>query len=323
MTTIAIGIATRRRPEGLQRLLEALGGLTFTKQPKPDLVVLVADNDPSGSAAPVCRAMEPRLNVRLIYAMERRPGLSFVRNHILDLVPAKAAALAFIDDDEVPAPGWLDELLDAWRHHGCAIVAGRVEPAFSDPVPEWIHCGDFFQSPHQPSGQPTSRGGAGNCLIDARVFRDLGLRFDDAFAGTGGEDNHFFWRVAAMGYSVIWSEEAVITEWISRERTSVRWLARREYREGGTLALVERDLRPVLRTRVRRAARGAVRIGQGAVRLGVSPPLTPPLTARAVQGIKLIARGMGMIAGSLGYRYAEYARRDMASTEMRAAAHSA
>ncbi|HET7599918.1 MAG TPA: glycosyltransferase, partial [Gemmatimonadales bacterium] len=244
----------------------------------------------------------------LVYAAEPRPGLAAVRNRLLELAPPGAAALALIDDDEVPEPDWLDALIAEWRRTGAGIVAGRVEPHFPEPVPEWVRRGPFFRTARQLTGAPTRRGGSCNCLIDARVFRTLGLRFDESYSESGGEDTHYFWSVAAMGERVVWCDDAVVTEWIPRERATVRWLARREFREGGTVALVERDLGASRLRRAARVIRGVVRVGQGVLQVGTSPPLGPYLTARAVQGLKLAARGAGMIAGTLGMRYREYAR---------------
>jgi len=306
---VAIGVATCRRPEGLARLLDGLAGLTFVKQARPALTVIVADNDPDRSGAAVCAARRSPLGLPLVYAAEPRAGLSFVRNRVLDLVPAEAGALALIDDDEVPASDWLDELLDCWQRTGAAIVTGRVEPRFAGPVPEWVSAGRFFRSPVQRTGSPTRRGGTCNCLIDARVFRQLGVRFETAYAHTGGEDTHCFWRVAALGEAVLWCDEAIVHEWVPPERTTVGWLARREYREGGTVALVERDLGASAVARGGRILRGAGRIAQGVLWLVSSPPLSPRLAARAVEGVKLAARGLGMIAGTLGVRFLEYGPR--------------
>jgi hypothetical protein len=305
---VAIGVATWRRPAGLARLLDGLAALRFERVPRPACTLVVVDNDPLGSALSVIRSAPSRLGLPVISAIERTPGLAAVRNRLLDLVPADACAVALIDDDQVPEPGWLDALLAARAGTGAAIVAGRVEPRLPDPAPAWVSHGSFFRVAGQRTGARTRRGGAGNCLIDARVFRQLGLRFAEAYGVTGGEDTHLFWRVAALGESVVWCDEAVVVEWIPPERATLRWLLRREYREGGTVALVERDLGASPARRLERVLRGAARIGQGVVQAGISPPIGARLTARAVQGAKLAARGAGMIAGVLGARFREYAR---------------
>jgi glycosyltransferase involved in cell wall biosynthesis len=305
---IAIGVPTWRRLDGLARLIDGLATLRFERVPRPACTLIVVDNDPLGSAAPVIESARRRLGFPVISAVEPTPGLAAVRNRLLDLIPADAAALALIDDDEVPEPGWLDALLVERARTGAAIVAGRVEPHFPAPVPAWVTEGALFRAARQRTGTFTRRGGSCNCLIDARVFRQFGLRFADAYGETGGEDTHFFWRAAALGEPIVWCDEAVVVEWIPPERATVRWLLRREYREGGTVALVERDLGASTMRRLERMARGAARIGQGVVQAGISPPVGPRLTARAVQGAKLVARGAGMIAGVLGVRFREYAR---------------
>ncbi len=309
MTThVAIGIATWRRPDGLVRLLEGIGALTFKRVAPPARTLLVVDNDPAGSAEALSRAAAQQIGLPLRYAVEPTPGLTAVRNRLLDLVPTDAAALAFIDDDEVPELGWLDALLAEQQRTGAAIVVGRVEPHFPERVPAWVSEGRFFRAAHHANGAPTRRGGSCNCLIAARVFREHGLRFAEQYAETGGEDTHFLWRAAALGEHVIWCDDAVVTEWIPPERATLRWLVRREYREGGTVALVERDLGASTLRRAERVLRGAARIGQGLAQAGTSPPVGRRLTARAVQGVKLVARGTGMIAGVLGVRFREYAR---------------
>ncbi|HEU4588888.1 MAG TPA: glycosyltransferase [Gemmatimonadales bacterium] len=305
---VAIGVATFRRPDGLARLVDGLAALRFERGPRPACTLIVVDNDPLRSAAPVIESAQRRLGFPVLAAAEPTPGLAAVRNRLLDLVPADAAALALIDDDEVPEPDWLDALLAVRARTGAAIVAGRVEPHFPAPVPAWVTEGALFRAARQRTGTFTRRGGSCNCLIDARVFRQLGLRFADAYGETGGEDTHLFWRAARLGEPVVWCDEAVVVEWIPPERATLRWLLRREYREGGTVALVERDLGASALRQVERVMRGAARIGQGMVQAGTSPPVGPRLTARAVQGAKLVARGAGMIAGVLGVRFREYAR---------------
>jgi glycosyltransferase involved in cell wall biosynthesis len=305
---VAIGVATWRRPDGLARLIDGLAALQFERVPRPACTLIVVDNDPLGGAASVIESARRRLCFPVISAVEPTPGLAAVRNRLLDLVPADAAALALIDDDEVPESGWLDALLAERARAGAAIVAGRVEPHFPARVPAWVTEGALFRVAPQRTGAATRRGGSCNCLIDARVFRQLGLRFADAYGETGGEDTHLFWRVAALGEPVVWCDEAVVVEWIPPERATLGWLLRREYREGGTVALVERDLGASAMRRVERMVRGAARIGQGLLQAGMSPPVGPRLTARAVQGAKLVARGAGMIAGVLGVRFREYAR---------------
>ena len=47
------------------------------------------------------------------YVHEPAPGISAGRNRALDEA-GDADLLSFIDDDEVPRPGWLSALIDTW-----------------------------------------------------------------------------------------------------------------------------------------------------------------------------------------------------------------
>ncbi|WP_425454326.1 glycosyltransferase family 2 protein [Luteococcus japonicus] len=51
------------------------------------------------------------------YVNETAPGLAAVRNRALDEA-GNANLLAFIDDDETPAAGWLQHLVRTWRATG-------------------------------------------------------------------------------------------------------------------------------------------------------------------------------------------------------------
>ena len=44
------------------------------------------------------------------YGYEEKPGLPHVRNKAVQIARQFADAIAFVDDDEVPSPGWLKYL---------------------------------------------------------------------------------------------------------------------------------------------------------------------------------------------------------------------
>jgi glycosyltransferase involved in cell wall biosynthesis len=138
---VAICCITFRRPDGLSRLLDGLNELTFHKNPEPDISVVVIDND---GAAPMRAQIEARragFRWQLRYGCEPVRGVSSARNRALDLVPPDAACIASIDDDEVPVPGWLDELLYVRRTYRAAIVQGPVRPHFLSPPRSSGDCG--------------------------------------------------------------------------------------------------------------------------------------------------------------------------------------
>lgn len=109
---VGICVATFRRPGRLRKLMKGLVSLSFRHVPVPNVVVVVADNDPElGEAAQVCKEFEHG-RWPIIYTPEPHRGISYARNAaVKTAIESGAEWIAFIDDDEVPLPFWLDELL--------------------------------------------------------------------------------------------------------------------------------------------------------------------------------------------------------------------
>jgi glycosyltransferase involved in cell wall biosynthesis len=299
---VAICCITFRRPDGLSRLLDGLNELTFHKNPEPDISVVVIDND---GAAPMRAQIEARragFRWQLRYGCEPVRGVSSARNRALDLVPPDAACIASIDDDEVPVPGWLDELLYVRRTYRAAIVQGPVRPHFLSPPPRWLIRGRFLELGPYRDGASLHYGYTGNSLIDAAVVRRLRLRFDPRFDRTGGEDQRFFGRAIASGHGVVTSAHAVVHEWIPASRATLPYLLRRRFRMGTTLAMIDR-IEGGKRRLALRALKGVGRIGLGLTQ-------TTTLLSRGPAGLAAalctMAWGAGALAGLLGVTHREY-----------------
>jgi glycosyltransferase involved in cell wall biosynthesis len=308
MTSVSICVATYERPNGLRRLLEGLAGLRFEKHPAPEIEVLVIDNESAGRAAIVCDAVRPRFPWRLEAFEEPRRGITYARNRGLLAVRAEADFIAFIDDDEVPDPGWLDALLRAQARFDSDVVTGPVYPRFELGVPRWIERGRFFGPRQHPDGHSLEVAFTNNVLLRASLPRELGRMFDHQFALTGGEDTDFFMRAHRAGYRIVWAAEAVVHEFVPASRTTVGWLLRRGYREWGSHSRCERVLYPSMAVRAERVLKASTLVVSGLASL--------PITAlmgrhHLVRSLLTTARGLGSLAGLLGHHYAEY--RDPAS----------
>ncbi|HMR33242.1 MAG TPA: glycosyltransferase [Geminicoccaceae bacterium] len=299
---VAVCCITFRRPDGLRSLLEGLARLGFARVPAPRITVIVVDND---AAEPMREVVE---NVRggfpwgLVYASEAVQGVASARNRCLDLVPADADYIASIDDDEVPVPGWLDELLAVAREHGAPIVQGPVRPAFVASPPGWVERGRFLELGPYEDGRALHFGYAGNCLIEAAVVRRLGLRFDERFNRTGGEDQHFFGTALKAGLPIVTAAGAIVDETVPPGRATLRYLLRRRFRMGNTLAMIER----IDGGRSALAARALKGCGRIAVGIGQCVLLAPRGLAGLATGLCNMAWGTGALVGLLGLRYREY-----------------
>src|ERR1700722_748920 len=110
MIETSIVIPSYRRPDDLARAIESVlrqEGVAGSYE------VLVVDNDPDGSAAPVVEQLAVTSAIPIRYVLEARPGISHARN--TGVAQAAGRYLAFLDDDEVVGLDWLAHMLDTLR----------------------------------------------------------------------------------------------------------------------------------------------------------------------------------------------------------------
>lgn len=296
---VAVCIPTFRRPEWLGHLLTSLGELTFASGVAPRVEIVVVDNDADQSAREVCERIAAQIPWPILYEPEPRRGISYVRNRALEVARPRAHFIAFVDDDEVVEPDWLDQLLRVERATGADVVIGPVLRRFECEVPAWVRRGEFFVYRRHATGDPVAEPATNNALVRSSMLEELGIEFDHRFALTGGEDTHFFFRIAAAGRKIVWADEAVVWEWIPASRVRLGWILQRIYIGANNYAMLERELDPAPRTLAVRMAKGLARIGFGAATLPFS---WLGGRHRAARSLWQIWHGAGNIAGVLGTR---------------------
>jgi GT2 family glycosyltransferase len=237
----------------------------------------------------------------LKYVVESRRGISQTRNRAISQV-GEVDFIALIDDDEVPEPVWLDELLWAQERFRADVVAGPVLPSFAEGVPDWVKQSKLFDRPPHASGDFLDCCSTNNALIARTVF-DRVQGFDERFGLTGGEDTHFFFRVRRAGFKIVWSTHATVSETISRDRANLGWLLRRAFRGGNSWTLVESTLDKRISTRLVRVFKAAGRIILGIIRTPMSLFLGRAAITRSLRSICL---GAGMLAGLVDWEYQAY-----------------
>jgi GT2 family glycosyltransferase len=296
---VGICVTTFKRPDLLRQLLVGLSQLTFDRMPTPEILVVIVDNDISRSAAEICDAAQ--LPWKAKYVVESRRGISQARNRAIREAE-DPDYLVFIDDDEVPTPAWLDELLWAQSHFDSDVVCGPVIPRFATGVPEWVKTGRFFMRNTDTNGRPVEFCGSGNVLISREVINSI-PSFDERFAFTGGEDTQFFLRVRRAGFSIVCSEGGVVYETIPASRASMRYLLRRAYQGGNSWVLCESSLDCRMSTRMSRIAKAGGRIVQGALSACLSPVYGKAALAHALSTLFV---GVGMMAALTGRNFQPY-----------------
>lgn len=287
----------------LERLLSSLDGLTFATSIRPEIEVVVVDNDADRSALDCVRRRTAVAAWPMRYVHEPRTGIAQARNAALAFCEGRHDFVAFVDDDEVVEPRWLDQLLATQAETRADAVAGPVVAEFDAGVSAWIARGRFFTRPRRATGEEIHAAGTGNVLIGMAAVGRLGLRFDERFGLSGGEDTHFFMRARRAGFRIVWADAARVRERVPASRANAAWLLRRAFREGNVFVACERDVLRSPWVNALRVLKAAAHVARGVAL--ASPGL---VLGRAVglHGLREASLGAGMLSAIVGWRADEY-----------------
>ncbi len=300
---VSICIITYRRPEGLRQLLEAIDQLKFERIVPPQIEVAIVDNDATGIAYEFCQQIKSKFKWPIVCKIELQRGISYARNRAIATASHRSEFLVAIDDDEIPEPQWLEELLLVQQQYAADVVAGPVLPKFAPDAPKWVKKGGFFDLPRFRTGESIKVAFAGNVLVRASILKNLARPFDERFALTGGEDSDLFMRLYLAGYKMVWADRAIAYESIPITRTTKKYILQRGYRSWSTHSLLERELYPSVKVQGIRVIKG---LGLMAIGLLLLLPSLFQGKHAVVKALRSIYRGCGTIAGLLGIHYEEY-----------------
>ena len=307
MISIVIAACTYKRPAGLRTLLAALDKLRPKNVGKNQIAIVIVDNSEDLGAQAAVAEYAGTGQFAVHYVSERRKGIAHARNAVLAKARSLAAThLAFIDDDEVPEPDWLDQLLTALQGSGAAAAVGPVLPVFESVPARYVPIQSYLiERPHR-EGLATE-GHTCNCLMDLSAIAASNLTFDTRFNEMGGEDTDFFDRMRRSGHVIAWAQSAIVHEYVPRARMRPQWLLRRWYRTGSTEAAMKSRTMGPASSRVVNLGMGLVRIAAGSAKVLAAVVFQSwRQPAMLTASCYTLCRGCGFVAYSLGYNYREY-----------------
>jgi len=210
--TATVAVCTRERPELLAACIEGLvsAGLACCE-------ILIVDNCPTTDRTAQVVARFPSVR----YVREDRPGLNSARNCAFQ--HARGEVVAFVDDDAVIDPDWLDRLLTPFHDPEVLAVTGLTLPLelrtpsqqHFERLSGFTRRGFKRRTFCWPAHHPLSTGmvGAGvNMAVRRDALAILG-GFDPALdAGTptrSGGDHEYFARILRAGYKIVYEPRAV------------------------------------------------------------------------------------------------------------------
>jgi glycosyltransferase involved in cell wall biosynthesis len=239
---VTVCICTHDRPGYLSDCLEGLRQQTVGDE---RFDILVVDSASTGDVpAQLARLVRGLRNARLLRVA--RAGVSVARN-----TGAREAAgdyIAYIDDDAIPDPDWIERILAAIGEADPppAMIGGRILPQWEAPLPFWwppslrgslsiieVEGQGEYRTAALPSGlEPYGA----NMVVHVPALRAIG-----GFGGQSGrigeallsdEEVQLAWRLQDAGHSARYDSRIVVRHQIQRARLTPAWLLSRLYWQG-------------------------------------------------------------------------------------------
>ena len=212
---------------------------------EPIEVVLVIDGNPEVYKHAV-DDFGDRENVT-IHDNEENRGISYSRTKGAEL--ASGEIVAFIDDDGVAEPDWIEKHVETYEETDAVAVAGYVAPNWRNEKPDFFP-EEFYwlvgctETGFAEDGEEVRNGYGSNVSYKRDVFLDVGGY--DVNTGRKG-DRHIQAHEApvgirireAYGKGVVYVEDAVVHHTLFEYRGEFRWLVFRSFWQGFSKRVME------------------------------------------------------------------------------------
>lgn len=229
--SISICIITYKRPLLLKQLLYSLSSQIINENHSINLTIV--DNDKNATAQKVVHQFQVESPFPLVYEIEKKRGIPFARNKAISL-NKENDVIIFIDDDEIAENHWLQNLITTYINNDYHIVAGPVKREFEIKPPKWIRKLNLFTQKEYKDGEIINSSGTGNILFSNKILELVEGPFDERFSLTGGTDSLLLSDLEKLGYKIIWSKNAIVTEVVPKSRLTLKWILNRSFRIGNT-----------------------------------------------------------------------------------------
>jgi len=213
-------------------IIDAIDSLYRQTLGRERFEVFVVDNNSNDDTGRRCMEyINEHPDYRCTYLTEPRQGASYARN--TGAAAARGAFLAFMDDDAVADPDFLEKTLAFFnRHPEAGGMGGRIIPKYIPAEPGWMSkyvsslVGNFDYSPTEVVFAPTRYPLESNMVIRKTDF-DAVHGFDEDLPGVkgtlriGGEGKAFFFKLKALG-KTIWYDPDVRVQHVVEVRKLTR-----------------------------------------------------------------------------------------------------
>lgn len=252
---ISVIICTFNRAAYLPKALQSLVEQTLSAEQFEVIVVDNASTDRTRQV--VLEDFSGMRNLRYVY--EPVPGANHARN--TGRRESRAEYLAYMDDDVIVSPRWLELILEVFESvtPPPGAVGGRIEPIWEAPRPLWLSDDMLrFLAVLDVSAEPTFLNDrqwlmSANMAFPKRVLEEAG-GFDVHMGRVGNkllsmDENLLQQRLRELGYGLFYHPDMAVRHHVPAGRLTKNWFLRRMYWEGASLAVaqVHRDSPSALR----------------------------------------------------------------------------
>ena len=238
---IAIGVATRNRPDMLTKCLAS-----FLAMKLPEGVAInyfIVENNDALTVSSIVDEFAKHLasphSAKLLHEPEL--GIPFARNRALDEATERQCRwLIFVDDDETVDPLWLSSLLLGAETKNYDLAAGPVVPTRPEGelTAKQLSVFEYYVSGAQRRlavrNKNFAAGEEGRIDLETNnwigrisALQKAGLRFDETMRHTGGTDTDLSRRAKRIGLKLGWVSEAIVYEVVPHGRLTLNYVYQR------------------------------------------------------------------------------------------------
>lgn len=252
LPSISVVVCSHDRLHYVRACMESLGKQTVGRDGFE--IILVDSGSPPPVAAEMKRIADETPSTRLVRL--DISGVSLARNE-----GARAASgdyVAYIDDDAMAMPDWIEKIQHVLAEHGCepVVLGGKVLPVWESPLPNWWPAslrGVLSIIEHEGAGEyrtgavpPTLEPYGVNMILRRDVMLENG-GFAEALGRLGlvlqsDEEVQLAWRLQDAGHSAIYDSRVVVRHSIQAKRFNAEWLLARLYWQGASTVRTRRLL---------------------------------------------------------------------------------
>jgi glycosyltransferase involved in cell wall biosynthesis len=250
---ITVILCTYNRCLGLHQALDSIAAQILPGSVAWEVVVV--DNNSKDHTREVVMNYCHSYPGRFRYIFEPQQGLSRARN--AGIGNARGEIVAFIDDDVVAEPTWLQNLTASLRDGKWAGAGGRIRPPVGFQPPPWITLGGEMDlggplalfDLGDVSGELQRAPYGTNMAFRRSMFEKHGaFRVDLGRCGKSllsGEDTEFGNRLISAAQRLRYEPSAVVYHPVPKERLSKKYFRSWWFAYGRT-RIVERGIRPAV-----------------------------------------------------------------------------